>query len=60
MQAGVKAISASHMRHCIDPHRARYEAAGQAHGFYEILNHDFSDLEAVLFDCAAGLVEAAE
>ena len=63
MQAGVKAISASHMRHWVNPHKARYEATGQAHGFYEILHHDFSLLEEVLSDCAefsAGLVETGK
>ncbi len=36
----------------ITPHKARYEATGQKHGFHEILNHDFSLLEEVLFNCA--------
>ena len=36
----------------IYPHKEKYEAIGQKHGFYEILYYDFFLLEEFLFNCA--------
>jgi hypothetical protein len=54
MQCNVKAVSSSHLSDWVALYKARYvEATGQKqHGFYEILNYDFSLLEEVLFNCA--------
>ena len=35
----------------ISPHKEKYEATGQKHGFYEILYYDFSLIDEVIFNC---------
>ena len=51
VQNDVRFTKSTHLRHLTKPHEDRYEATGQEHSFYEILNYDFSYLEEALFKC---------
>lgn len=52
MRAVSKMAIDARLDYVIAPHKERYEATGQRHSFYEVLNYDFSPIEEVLFNCA--------